>query len=650
MGIENAVPALLIALLLAACTDPTSTAFQRPLGIPGATPTPRPAATPGVAPTSRPTPAPTASPTGRVLYGLAALRTITGDYFRRNQAYGLLNVPLGGGLVTVTTLEQALVAFAGQAISTVTDADGRFKIADQLPTAFSGVAAVGLAGGHRVSALILSGSRDLTLDEASSMVVELARWQAPPATVAAWPPAALQEVYQRTLTLVKPGDLAAGGDPPVIETLQAGAGLKLRNRYLALLGPATTPVGTTDADVLSDTWRGLMGFRPLAVTTAAGGGPEGEDALAPRAALAGPTDALPDALGNVWLADHDAHLIRVIAAVDRLAWLARSPNLTAGRLYTLLGTDDGPKTAEAYEGLYAPLEQAAVTNPDAAPRVLGPAFPLFAPRRLTLEPGDADVPTVFFASDQANRVFWIPAKDATRFGRRVRGGRLYTLATGTRPVAIALDAVGDLIVLDAAGLRVARATDGKLVPLVLQAGGAALDLKGAQDFKLVGGMLYVADTQRHVVWKAPLPAGDRALQLEPLAPLAAEAVLGQPDKPGQAPPPATLYAANDGVARADALLREPDALTLTASGQLIVSDGGNQRLRLLDTNAKVYSIGGAFVTPPGAAGSEAVLEGDARLAAFPGTSSLVTDAQGDVLLADRRAHVVRRLHTRRGVR
>jgi hypothetical protein len=63
-----------------------------------------------------------------------------------------------------------------------------------------------------------------------------------------------------------------------------------------------------------------------------------------------------------------------------------------------------------------------------------------------------------------------------------------------------------------------------------------------------------------------------------------------------------------------------------------------------------WESGGAFVTPPGAAGAEAVFEGDARLAAFPGTSSLALDVNGDVLLADRRAHLVRRLVTRRGVR
>jgi sugar lactone lactonase YvrE len=161
--------------------------------------------------------------------------------------------------------------------------------------------------------------------------------------------------------------------------------------------------------------------------------------------------------------------------------------------------------------------------------------------------------------------------------------------------------------------------------------------------KLVGRTLYVADTRRHVVWKAALPADDRALQAA--APtLAAEAVVGQPDKPGLGPGPATLYASNEGMASKDALLNLPDGLALTADGQLVVSDGGNQRLRLVDASGKVYSIGGAFQAP------DVDLEGDARLAAFPGTSSLAFDANGDLLLADRRAHVVRRIHSRRGIR
>jgi hypothetical protein len=91
------------------------------------------------------------------------------------------------------------------------------------------------------------------------------------------------------------------------------------------------------------------------------------------------------------------------------------------------------------------------------------------------------------------------------------------------------------------------------------------------------------------------------------------------------------------------LLDLPDGLAMTADGLLVVSDGGNQRLRLVDANGKIFSIGGAFAAP------DVDLEGDARLAAFPGTSSLAFDAAGDLLLADRRSHVVRRIHGRRGM-
>lgn len=689
-------PALAAALLLAACANPPDDRYPHPLPLPNELPPASPSPSPRPSPSATPTPAATPSPTGRTVYGLVTLRTATLPYFQHNLAFHLASTEVGGAAVTFTTLEQALLTYNGSVIGTTTGDDGRFTVQGQLPADAAFVATAALAGGHRLSALALPGSRDLTLDEASSMIAELARWQAPtdprPGGAGAkalhdWPRDTLTALYQHTLALLAPGDFATSGTPPVIEALQAGAGFKLRHRYVRAFGSRVTAAGSSEADQLSDAWRALLGFRPLAVTVLAGGGAGGDDTAAASALLAGPTDAVPDAAGNVWIAEHDANAIRVVPAADRGPWLERATNLTAGRLYTLLGDDAGPVTPAAFEALYQPLETQAATLPEAAPYAVDPAtrepFPILGPRRLMLEPGPADTPGIYIASDLAQRVFWIPAVDMQRFGRRVRAGRLYTLAGDgqeatpdkpdvgdggpataahlSHPAALARDSLGDVFILDAGvagdtvhgSVRLVRATDGKIQSLPVTSGGQPLRLAGATDLHLVestaGNVLYVADAPHNTVWSIPLPHDLQALQQDAVQSIAATALFG-----GVSPaPPADLYAANLPVPREQAAVQAPSALALDSAGDLVVAEGDAARLRLLEAGGLtgtggVWTVGGTFVTPPGETGVADVLEGDARLAAFPYTASLALEADGNVLLADPRANVVRRLWLRRG--
>lgn len=677
---------LAAALLLAACV-PDGLA-PRAVPTPGLTPTPTPTPPLATEPPPTPTPGPTVTPTGRAVNGIVTLRTATLSYFQHNQAFRLLSTPVGGGLATFTTLEEGLLTHGGSVIQATTDAEGRFTVFGELDPDAAGVASVAMAGGHRLSALLLPGSKDLTIDEASSQIVELARWQVPTTANGSagkalhdWTSDALDALYQHTLALLKPGDFTTTGSPPVIETLQAGAGFKLRHRYVADFGSQVTAAGKTDADQLSDGWRALLGFRPLALTVLAGGGTAGDDVAGRSAVLAGPSDARTDAAGNTWIVEHDAHLIRVIAGANRGPWLARATNMTVGRLYTLMGTADGPKDRGSFEALYKPYETAAATNSDAAPYAVDPAtrsaFPLFSPRRLVLEVASGDVPSVYIASDDANRVFWIPAVDQLRFGRQARAGRLYTLAgTGDAdgalgdggpagaaslggPGAIARTTQGDLLILDPGhgSVRVVRARDGKIQALPLQSGGQALAVPGASDMQLVeganGNALYVADPARNVVWRAGLPADIKALAQDSVAPIAMTAVLGQSGVAATPAPVGSLYAANAPVDKAGVALSGVGAIALDAANNLLASEPVG-RLRLLEaqgitgSTGGVWTVGGALVVPPGAGGATATLEGDSRLAGYPGTAALELEPSGDLLIADPRANVVRRLWLRRG--
>jgi hypothetical protein len=703
MGLSRSLGAM-TACLLAACTAPIQGTVPRPLPLPGENPTQTASISPLFAsppPITAPTPAPTSSPTGRTLYGLVTLRAVSLPYFGHNQAFHILTTSVGGALVSFATLEQSLLRQDGAVVSTSTDSEGRFAVVGHLPSDRALVATVALAGGHRLSALALPSARDLTVDEASSMVTELARWQLPTApftdgrttiSLADLTADSLNAIYHRTLALLKPELFTPVGSPPIIENLQAGSGFLLRHTYVAAFGAQVTRSSSTEADALSDGWRGILGYRPLAITVLAGGGPGGEDELATQANLAGPTDAQPDAVGNIWIAEHDAHAIRVVPAVNRGPWLARNTNLTVGHLYTLLGGADFPRDRASFEALYAPLEATATQTPESAPWAVDPlthlTFPLFAPRRLLLEPGPLDVPSVYVASDDGNRVFWIPASDGVRYGRRVRAGRIYTLAgsgaeatqanpaTGdggpaalaklSKPSALVRDSRGDLFVLDAGAaqgtlhgtVRVVRFGDGHIVGLPLTLGGLPLRFPGATDLRLIervtGNLLFIADPARHVIWRATLPPDLAALAQDPIAPIEVQAALGSADGGALAASPIPdLFAGLGPIAKSAVRLLSPNCVALDAAGQLLVAEGEVGRLRLLVPSGGtgpvgVWTIGGLLLTPPGATRVADVLTGDARLAAFPGTAALTLEADGNLLVADRRANVIRRLWLRRG--
>ncbi|MFP5501056.1 MAG: hypothetical protein ACLGIN_01115 [Candidatus Sericytochromatia bacterium] len=656
---------------------------------------------------------------GKLLTGQAALQALTLPFFEDSGAYRLQAMALNRTLVTATSLEEDLYVKGGKAIMGASDASGKFSLVDA-PADRAFVLSVQLAASHRLSAIVPVGANSAEVDEGTSMVAEMARWQirsAKPAdgseadrtTMADLSATTVAALHLKSRDFVFPADLDPGAGPvPSVDALKVGAGHVLRNRYVAAFGSRITSAGDTVADWLSDAWRGILGYRPLALTRVAGNGRRGanqNDGLkAVESSLTGPNDAVAGAGGHVVIAEQDEHLLRYVPASDLPGGYLGYPGpMQAGRIYTIAGVVNGPTSLEDFDGFYQPIEASAAADPAEAPP-LAVGFPIFTPYRVAL----TDAGDMFFTSKFGHRVFYVPASNVTgRYGRDFLAGRLYTLAGHgaarggdelederqdylygegapgleanlAEPTGLAVDQAGNVYMLDsgyaeneladaiasdetdatytfpnpnATGrtilvyhgtIRIVRASDGAIVTLKLTLGGQPFPVTGAQDLQLVeqGGVrtLYVADTNKHWVFKVEVPAD---LTATPLT-AAITPVLGAIDEPGYVKDGVALpdaFHAFDGVPLADARLNGPTSLTFDQAGRLIVADAGTRRVRLLD-DGKVYTIAGGFDTR--------YLEGDARLGYMPQTTSVRLDRDGNLLLVDRKEQLVRKIWTRRG--
>ncbi|MDB5101993.1 MAG: hypothetical protein JWM80_6414, partial [Cyanobacteria bacterium RYN_339] len=115
------------------------------------------------------------------LTGTVALNDVTDPFFADSAALHLLAMPAAHALVTLTTLDDEVYTKAGAPITATADAAGAFTFAGVVPTDKAFVLTALLGGDHRLSAIVPAGAATATLNEATSAVVELARWQLPAA-------------------------------------------------------------------------------------------------------------------------------------------------------------------------------------------------------------------------------------------------------------------------------------------------------------------------------------------------------------------------------------------------------------------------------------------------------------------------------------
>lgn len=430
-----------IALLLASCaSSPASLSVRRTLPA-------RPSVNPG--PHLLPAgaikaPAFVATTGGGNLSGTVGFQAITNPFFADNAAnYRVASMPSAHAILTLSTLDENLLTLNGQAITTTADGNGRFTLTGSTPTDRGYVVNATLVQSHQLSALVPKGAASATLDEASSMVTEMARWQmrdqpatgnpyASETTLADLDAATLAKLYQNSLAVLNPADFAAQGTLPSIDALKVGAGHVLRNLYVTAFGTKITsnPASTAAADVLSDTWRKLLGFRPLALTRFAGSGVQGasgnqEGASPLNVQLGTPVDAVADANGDVYLSEQDNGLIRYVPkTAPGTPPYGYAGAMSAGGTYTIGGKVGGPSTIADFDSYFSSVQDNTGGMPAGS-------F-LYSPYRLVL--GAGSPPDLYFTSNFGSRVMMIPGSNETLFGRTLNAGEVYTIAgTGALP-------------------------------------------------------------------------------------------------------------------------------------------------------------------------------------------------------------------------
>lgn len=401
---------------------------------------------------------------GRVEFALVEDATFDNSAanYRLQAAVG----PHANGLVNLSNLEEQVYFKDGAAVSTTTAATGgalplgEFALTGTTPTGSAYVLNANMFQGHRLSGLVAAdhaGSK--TVDEASSMVAELARWQIREADLQAMPAADVADLEAKTRAAwgaLAPADLTAFvaanfAQPSVgsgIPALRAGAGFVLRNVYVTLFGSRIADGGATAFDDLAEAVKTHLGFRPLALTRVAGNGSrgynsgDGADALTKP--MSAPSGVATDASGNLYIAESDGHIIRFVPKTTHtptgvLGTCLGGGAVTQGQFYTLGGVPNGGLSdATSYESSFG---SAAFDNAAAgtyAPLLSDAGTLLFNPTKIVVKQVGANV-NLYFTSRANNRVFVVPGLNQTEdaalgtlYGQTMAAGRVYPLAgTGT---------------------------------------------------------------------------------------------------------------------------------------------------------------------------------------------------------------------------
>lgn len=205
-------------------------------------------------------------------------------------------------------------------------------------------------------------------------------------------------------------------------------------------------------------------------------------------------------------------------------------------------------------------------------------------------------------------------------------------------------------------LRFVSADTGNIYTQRLTYQGNPYILDGASDVRVHDGRIYVVHRKNHVIFSIPMidvaavdGAGVNPAAVEIQLELGTPNTAGFINTAGGALYP-EIYDIADGLPKAMALLNEPMGLEWDKDGNMVVTDQGNGRVRLIKDN-KVFTIAGGLDTR--------FLSGDARLAFLP-QSGYINRVQLDdpaanlnplhntLLFSDIRECLVRRLHSNRG--
>ncbi len=374
------------------------------------------------------------------------------------------------------------------------------------------------------------------------------------------------------------------------------------------------------------------------IYTIAGGGTGGlgDRGPATSAVLSSPLAMAADAAGNVLIADSGHRRVRVVAASTGMFY---GKPMTAGNIYTLAGTG---KIGTSGDG--GPATGATLTDPEGVV---------------------ADANGNVLIAD-TTKVRLVAAGAGTFYGKAMAAGNIYTVAGNgmiafsgdggpatsaelNGAIGVAADAAGNLAIADPGNnrVRVAAASTGTLYGKPLTAGniytiagsrfagfsgdggpGTSAKLKAPDGVAAdPAGNVLIADTQNARVRVVAASTG--TFYGKPLTAGNIYTIAGT----------GTFGFAGDGGPAASAELNFPKGVAVSATGNLVIADTSNARIRVVPastgslygrpmTGGNIYTIAGT-----GSAG----FSGDGG----PGTSAelneppgAAVDAAGNVVIAD----------------
>jgi sugar lactone lactonase YvrE len=305
----------------------------------------------------------------------------------------------------------------------------------------------------------------------------------------------------------------------------------------------------------------------------------GDGGPATSAQLNGPSGVAVDSAGNVYISDYSNQRIRKVSI--------------AGTITTIAGGATGDGGSAALAGLYS----ASGVARDAAGNI-------------------------YIADTNYHRVrkMAVDGNITTYAGNGTSGfsgdGGVATNAQLRTPYGVALDSAGNLYIADTGNARIRKVDTSGNIATVAGNGGCcysgdsgpatSANLNWAMGAAVdSSGNLYIADTNNSRIRKVT-PAGT-------ITTLAGTGTSGY---------------SGDGGAAASAQLAYPNGVAVDSSGNVYIADGGNNRIRKVDTSGNIATIAGngtCCYSGDGGAATSAQLN-------YP--DSVAVDSAGDVYIAD----------------
>jgi sugar lactone lactonase YvrE len=310
------------------------------------------------------------------------------------------------------------------------------------------------------------------------------------------------------------------------------------------------------------------------VSTLAGTGAGGStDGPGASASFAGPAGLAVDPFGDVYVADAANHKIRVVTS--------------AGDVSTLAGT-----------GGFGGLDGSSSTATFAAPSWV------------TVTTGLLGNPAVYTSDLLGHRIRKIQSGAVSTLSGTGAPGSTdgpSTLASFARPAGLAVNNSGDVYVADSANNRIRKVdpfgdtSTFAGLPQMESPAGVAGD---------ASGNLYIADSKNHRIMILNA-AGS-------LLPFAGSGTAGSADGFGFA-----------------ASFSSPNAVFVADSGDILVADSGNNKIRKITPGGLVSTVAGT--------GAPGATDGPAAAASFATPTSVSTDAAGNIYVADNANNKIRRI-------